>query len=99
MKAVLTGAQNYDNVKMQDGSVLDGAKVFFTYASPDVKGLAADGKYISREHLNAFKVTYETLEENVGADIDIDYGPKNKIVGLALIALGGNLKHSQEKIK
>jgi hypothetical protein len=99
MKVKLTGVQNYDNVKMNDGSILDGTKVFFNYFSPDVKGFAADGKYLSRELLNAFSVTYESLATNIDSEIEIDYGPKNKIVGVSLSNTSKPPKSVQGKIE
>jgi uncharacterized protein YuzE len=87
MKAVLVGMQNYNNLKMQDGAVIDGVKLFFNYKNPDVKGVAADNKFVNGEHLAAFGITVNELEMNVGSEVDIDYGPKNKIVGISIIKL------------
>ena len=96
MKAKLTGIQNYNKLQMQDKSVLDGSKLFYTYVSPDVKGEAADGKFITRETLELFGLTYENLVLCVGTEINIEYGPKNKIVGISVVtptvAVQGKIK-------
>jgi len=85
MKANLVGVRDFGNLKMNDGTVLDGAKMFFNYYTPDVKGFAADGKYLSLEAMTAFGISTDLLKQNVGSDINIEYGPKNTIVGVSVM--------------
>ena len=87
MKAKLVGVQEYGGAKMNDGTILDGAKVYFNYYSPDVKGHVADGKYLSLAAMSAFGISSVQLSQNIGSEISIDYGPKNKIVGVGLVSV------------
>jgi hypothetical protein len=101
MTVKLTGVQNFDSVKLNDGGILDGTKVHFTYFSPKVKGFAADKKFLSRELLNAFGITNISLETSIGSDIGIDYGPNSEVVGVSVAIQTEPVKpnHVQEKLK
>jgi hypothetical protein len=95
----LVGIQNYDKVKLDDGGEIDGVKIHFNYRTPVVKGTAVEAKYIPRETLSFFDLTYDTLESRIGTDINVDYGPMNKIVGLSVVAPFTPPQTSQGKLK
>lgn len=83
MKATLLGFKSVDFTN-KDGEEVKGTTIFFAYPDEGVKGVATDKKYISSELFDSFGISKEQLSEALDTVIDVEFGRKDKIVGLVL---------------
>lgn len=87
MKVNLIGVQNLENLKMRDGTVIDGVKLHLAYPKQGVSGCCVEAKFISREIWNGFGLDVNKLVKMAEAGvevIDVEYGPSNRIVGISV---------------
>ena len=87
VKVNLIGVQNFDNLKMRDGTIIDGVKLHIAYPKDGVAGNFVDSKFIGRNVFNGFGIDYKSLETtaNNGVEvIDVEFDGNKKIVGIEL---------------
>ncbi len=83
MKVTLVGFKSVD-FKDNNGDRVHGIKIFVAYPDNDTVGYAADGKFIQQQVFNSWGITPEQLTDAVDQVIDLEFGMKNKLVGITL---------------
>lgn len=81
MKVTLTGFKSVDFLNDRRERV-QGMNIFIVYPDENVVGLAAEKKFISQTVWDGFKITPEQLADSIDTAIDVEFGRKDKIVGL-----------------
>lgn len=83
MKVTLVGFKSVD-FKDDNGDRVQGIKIFIAYPDDNTVGCAADSKFIRQNVFDGFGITVEQLADSVDCVIDIEFGMKNKLVGITL---------------
>ena len=84
MKVTLVGFKSVD-FKDDNGDRVQGIKLFVAYPDENTVGCAAEGKFIRENVFSSFGITPQQLADSVDCVIDIEFGVKNKIVGIKLL--------------
>ena len=84
MKVTLVGFKSVD-FKDDNGDRVKGIKLFIAYPDDNTVGLASDGKFIRDNVFAGFGITPQQLADSVDCIIDIEFGMKNKVVGISLL--------------
>ena len=84
MKCTLLGFKSIDFTD-NNGKRIDGVKLFVAYPDSGTEGQAAEGKFIDRSVFDSFGVSYKELSDAFGCAVDLEYGPRNKVVGLSVV--------------
>lgn len=83
MKVTLLGFKtvDFDNER---GETIEGINLFIAYPEENTVGSASEKKFINQKVFDSFGVSEKDLEAAVGCVIDVEYGPRNKVVGLRI---------------
>ncbi|MCM1334600.1 MAG: hypothetical protein NC084_00080 [Bacteroides sp.] len=84
MKVTLLGYKTVD-FENERGETIEGINLFIAYPEENTVGSAAEKKFINSQIFDGFGVSSKQLEKAIGCVIDVEYGPRNKIVGLSIL--------------
>ncbi len=83
MKCTLLGFKSL-NFKNNEGEKIEGIKLFLAYPDEKTVGTECDAKFINQNVFNNFGITMEALADAVNCVVDVEFGMKNKVIGLSL---------------
>jgi hypothetical protein len=82
MKVLLNGFQDM-KFQTADGEV-DGVKLHYSAVDPNVYGRTAENKFIPRHVFDTFGISLKKMQDLFGAEINLDFNGKGKIVGFSV---------------
>jgi len=83
VKVIVTEARDM-NFAARDGKPIDGVTLHFNHLDPDTFGRASGSQFIQRHIFDSLGVTFNELKEIFGAEVELDFNTKGKIVGLTV---------------
>jgi hypothetical protein len=83
MKVTLVGLRVLD-FEDDTGKPIQGIKLNIAYPDEGVYGNAVESRFINQTVFDGFGIELEKVIKKIGEVIDIEYSPKNKIVGMKL---------------
>lgn len=83
MKVTLMGFKSVDFLNDRSERV-QGITLFIAYPDENVVGLAAEKKFIAQAVWDGFKISAEQLADSIDTAVDVEFGRKDKIVGLKI---------------
>lgn len=83
MKVTLLGFKSVD-FKNDRGERVEGVNIYIMYPEDNVVGSAAEKKFIGQTVFDGFGITPDMLADSIGTVIDVEFGRKDKIVGLSV---------------
>ncbi len=83
MKVTLVGLRVLD-FEDDAGKPIQGIKLNIAYPDEGVYGNAVESRFINQTVFDGFGIELEKVIKKIGEVIDIEYSPKNKIVGMKL---------------
>ena len=81
----LVGVKNISKFETSDGKTIEGVKLFLAYADENTYGNMTDSKFISNSVFQSFGIELKQLIYNIGCCIDVEFNPKQKIVGIKFV--------------
>lgn len=84
-KVNLVGIHDMD-FPTKDGGRIDGIALQVTYSDPNVYGLKAESKFISRDLCNNIGFTEEYLLPFIGKTVELETNLKGKVVGISEVS-------------
>lgn len=81
MKVTLMGFKSVDFLNNNRERV-QGITIHIAYPEDHTVGTATDKKFIAQNVFDDFKISVEELAESVNTVIDVEFGRKDKVVGL-----------------
>ena len=85
MKCTLLGFKSVSFTDSQSGELIEGVSVFVTYPESNTIGQCAEKVFFRKNVFEGFGLTAKKLTEAIGCAVDLEYGPKNKVVGFAVV--------------
>jgi hypothetical protein len=83
MKVMFYGYQDIDFTG-RDGKRVDGVKLHYSGIDPSVFGRTCENQYVVRHVVDSFDVKVSDMNDLLGAEVNIDFNGKGKIVGFGL---------------
>lgn len=83
MKCTLLGFKSLD-FKNNEGEKVEGIKLYLAYPDEKTVGTECDAKFINQKVFDSFGISYEALADAVDTVINVEFGMKNKVIGLNL---------------
>lgn len=83
-KVNLIGIHDMD-FPTKDGGRIDGIALQLTYSDPNVYGLKAESKFISRDLCNNIGFTFDYLKPFVNKTVDLETNLKGKVIGISVV--------------
>ncbi|MBQ4165717.1 MAG: hypothetical protein IJD85_05280 [Oscillospiraceae bacterium] len=65
------------------GEHIDGISLFVTYKDPNVYGIKADKKFVSRDQCKNIGFTVDYLLPFVGKEVELETNLKGKVIGIS----------------
>lgn len=81
MKVTLLGFKSVD-FPNDRGERVQGITLFIAYPDENVVGVATEKKFIGQTVFDGFGISAEQLADSIDMAIDVEFGRKDKIVGL-----------------
>ncbi|MBP0983692.1 MAG: hypothetical protein J6A19_08200 [Oscillospiraceae bacterium] len=83
-KVTLVGIHDMD-FPTKDGGKIDGIALQVNYPDPNVVGLKAESKFISRDLCNNIGFTASFLTPFVGKTVELETNLKGKVIGISVV--------------
>lgn len=83
MKVTLLGFKSVDFLNDR-GERVQGITLFIAYPDENVVGVATEKKFIGQTVFDSFKISAEQLADSIDTVVDVEFGRKDKIVGLTV---------------